>query len=164
MLVTLGLGFVGGRKLLPPNRPGGPSSEASSLPLVQGHPLRQRFSEAISLHQQEPVDASWAEGASRDFRGTLSSLSSTYGFELVSVGCRTATCLADLSWETMPAGDAVGALIGAAYPENCKRAISTDQLHPDSRKRIHSRLIFDCAEVRVASASANTLTAGGRSQ
>jgi hypothetical protein len=105
--------------------------------------------ELLARHRSETRDPAWASNHERQVRAALGELSETmkHSFSLQSVDCRTASCVARLTWpsETAARLDAAS-FMGGSAAVRCARTMT---LAPaDGPGPYTASLYLDCAEYR----------------
>lgn len=117
------------------------------LPPRSTEQLENEFAEAVRVHEQAPVDPSWARAAQEMMRSDLEMLGEDIvGFRVQDVDCRTTTCSAKISWNSFDdASLGFGVLLGHRYEENCATRIVLQP--PDNMQaRYETTLLFDCSK------------------
>jgi hypothetical protein len=114
---------------------------------------RQRLladhTELLAQHRSERRDPGWASDQERNVRTALSALSDTmkHSFSLQSVDCRTASCVAQLTWpsETAARLDA-DSFMGGSGAVRCAREMAFPPA--EGAGPYTASLYLDCAEFR----------------
>jgi hypothetical protein len=112
--------------------------------------LLARHEASIAGHQQQPVDHKWASTTATSFQADIGSFAEHAKLSLVSVDCRTTTCIATVEWASYEnAIKNYERLLHFNYKANCQRQVLLPA--PQDRSRPYRETVyFDCAEWRTA--------------
>ncbi|XXF80484.1 hypothetical protein P2318_12240 [Myxococcaceae bacterium GXIMD 01537] len=109
------------------------------------------FEQMVETALRDPVDSAWASKAGRVLQGELETLrGGEERYRIVSVDCRTRTCLAELDFPNLSdARSQLGKLVMGTNLEGCA---STGYISPTEEPLSHSkmRILFDCDRSREA--------------
>jgi hypothetical protein len=104
---------------------------------------RQQWAARLAAHEHEPIDPGWQGAASESVEEDLF-LAGNEGekFDVLSVTCRTQTCLAVMQWpDRQTALPFLPELISHRYPFNCQRTMYM----PQGEERPYlATLLLDC--------------------
>jgi len=107
---------------------------------------------AIDAHDKEPRDSRWAATESRVIGDDLArDVGDKTPFHLVSVDCRTTTCVADVQFDNYRAARAwwPQVLNGRRVP-GCGVQVVLDKTPDDPEQAYHTGVLFDCENGRSA--------------
>lgn len=85
----------------------------------------ERIASAIAAHESEPLDRRWSHDAEASFGQDLQTLAGKAGFEVLSLDCRSTSCLAGLKWKDDRPGtkeDLMG-ILSYSFAYNCVRTV-----------------------------------------
>ncbi len=104
----------------------------------------EEFGEYVEQHEDEPVDPDWAAEANAAFSDGIERLGESHDFELVSLECRSSSCLAQVEWPTQTAAQSHwGALLHEPYGMNCSRGVLVSQPE-EPGGTTSARVLFEC--------------------
>jgi len=104
----------------------------------------------IARHMREPGDATWAPESEKRLRAFLSPLAAREKFRVVSVDCRTTSCVAELSFPSYAAAQSKWrSVLNAHNPVGCGTQIALEEPHGEATGHELS-VVYDCTEVRHA--------------
>jgi hypothetical protein len=112
---------------------------------------RRLHADAIELHRGDARDPEWAHATERTLGGDLNKVGAqpVGTFELMSIDCKTTSCLANLRWRSY--GEAVNGFAGALhfnYSLPCgTRILLPEPVNPE--QSYEATLIFDCEDARI---------------
>lgn len=100
---------------------------------------------ALRLHATQPVDDSWAPQASEAFRADLHASRSQTGAQVLSVDCRTNSCVARLEWPSFhEARRGFSPVLHSHYRVNCIKTVTLPEPGDPSRPYIGSAIFLEC--------------------
>jgi hypothetical protein len=108
---------------------------------------RERFAERLKEHDRERVDAVWASHASRSFHTDLEHLAPGQGFTVVSIDCRSASCVGVLEWPSYDVArkNFIG-VVHNGYSLNCARGMSLPEA-TDPAAPFRASVLFNCDDM-----------------
>jgi hypothetical protein len=126
--------------------PGEPKGSPPSGPTLEeaARLHEDQHARKIQNHWAEPIDSSWADTAQANMTSDLLRVSKGARFDLVSVECRSTSCLGTFRWASF--GDAAatyGAILQASLSMNCAREILLPQ-PKDVAAPYNGIAVFDC--------------------
>jgi hypothetical protein len=122
-----------------PNR--GP--ELATLPSKED--VLREHEEDVRRHQQEPIDVRWSTSAVKSLEKNLTQMKGRASFELVSVSCRTSSCLVSVRWKDYATAKRdYTALLHEPYEVNCARKIILPE-PPREDSPYSATLIMQCS-------------------
>lgn len=132
---------------LPQDEPHPPTPEEIE---AQKARLLSNHQEAIEKHRREPVDSSWSRSTTELFTSDIESLEEKADLKLISVDCKTRSCIATIEWKSFnEAQSNYGAILHHPYAANCSREILLPE--PDEPADPYQvTVVFDCAGWREA--------------
>jgi hypothetical protein len=107
--------------------------------------LTQAHQDLIAEHWREPQQSRWSAPAEATFQNDLAKLATTGKFTVNQVDCRTATCIATLSWASRgDAKQAMPEILHAHYQTNCGRTLHLPDA-TEGASTYEATVVFDCA-------------------
>ncbi|MDI1451538.1 hypothetical protein QHF85_46280 [Polyangium sp. 6x1] len=130
-----------------------PQAEAKVAPEdleAEQHRNVEMHEQAVARHWEEPVDKAWSSTTAKLFEDDFDTLEQKEGLKLVSVDCRTRSCLATVEWKTFDeAQQGFDAILHHLYAANCTREILLPE--PNDRTRPYqATAVFNCEAWRSA--------------
>jgi hypothetical protein len=126
----------------PAPMPAPPSPEESKQMLFE----RQRT--LVADHQKDPLDPVWSVATVKNFDADFEAMAQNSPVKLLSIDCRTTSCLATVRWENYATALAKGSVL-AHYPYSTTCARQVVQPPPDDENAPYvSTVVFDCTSAR----------------
>jgi hypothetical protein len=131
-----------------------PAAERETERSLDAEERRRQFWEdqrrELAEHESEGIEASWAKPTAEVLAADIAQIPRLSQGRLLSMDCRTTTCLAKISWPSRAVASAeYQELLHNAYRANCARSIVVDD-EPSADGTTHANLIFNCEEARIA--------------
>jgi hypothetical protein len=107
---------------------------------------------AVEAIQREAFDPTWAPSTAVKLEGSLLKIGARHGFRVGEMDCRTASCMAQLSFSNRrSARAALGDVIHTLYEPNCAVAFRLAS-GSDSTGGVSARVRFNCERARIMEA------------
>ena len=111
-------------------------------------PPEDELQASLVRHSVEPKDEEWANGITPIFRKDLAKLATANRFVIEGADCRSTSCVADLSWDSVSQYIKDARVIAShIFGINCRRSITPKQT-ASLGGRFHASMILDCQEER----------------
>jgi hypothetical protein len=124
------------------------SSVPPETPAQELDRLRTGHDELLANHARESVDRGWARDAEGVIGEGLAHLGKGSGFEVADVECRSASCVATLSFNSrVEAKRNLGAIIEsriAREQDGCSRELFLDETPPNGAGKYEATMVFTC--------------------